>query len=411
MVGFLPSIPEPESSSNFALGAKNPSESDSIANRSINPTSLTRSSSSEHSFTGSKHYSADEHRTGWSDGRSSVSPDSNHPSGRSSFSSQTSNEGWSRPSNEGWSRTSDGRTSRTSNARTSWTSNARTISEETQWSVNEIQQAIDLLCKHQSLAQHDARHQDDLRRALETVNQAAAVLQHSDHYEEIIVAYLRNKQVETVEPETVGQFLFGNIAVDYELTAHAHCTPTGHRALSDRPVADDLPGCDRPVWYYHEGQCRQLTVTPRKYPINERGRADLYIDQDFDGLEEDDLEQLLGAGIEEVRLYCMDIEREKGQRRITECSDWLEIEQCVPGRVEQYIHWSPPSSQRSSRSSEHSSGHSAEKKLRAEKKYSTCGYDADLDEQINTVLGSCLSCSPHPHSTHRLLLDQSFSWG
>ena len=70
--------------------------------------------------------------------------------------------------------------------------------------VHQIRPSIDLLTLNQRLTLSDAKNDTKLWEAIQILQQAAARLYNTEHYQTTFVAYLRKKDVHTLIPGTVG---------------------------------------------------------------------------------------------------------------------------------------------------------------------------------------------------------------
>ncbi len=176
--------------------------------------------------------------------------------------------------------------------------------------IKDVERAIDLLAEKQNLRIAEALADPKIANAYGSLQQAASRLFGTKFYEEVIINYLKGKQVNTVQPGTIGQFLFGNTRDDYGNSTE-QCSPLQIGAL---PVtAENLIGCKRQVWYYDGQIYRQLTED--KYPP--LSQADVYIPPNFSGLTAEQRRILSSHGVQSATFYTLD-ETDKGRQLTSE---------------------------------------------------------------------------------------------
>ena len=202
------------------------------------------------------------------------------------------------------------------------------------WKVSEVHHAIDQLAQHQLMTYQQAKERDNLHKSLQVVQQAAAMLYPTPHYKPIINDYLLTKHPVTIEPGTIGQFLFGNIAVDYRLDISTYCTPSGVGALprKDDESSHDPPACPRQVWYYKSGRYHRLTP-----PHQKSNHCDLYVPLDFWGLSESEISRFTQHEIEKVHLFTMVKDHQSSKQIIIERSDLMPLLDCRKGSIEGHM--------------------------------------------------------------------------
>lgn len=170
------------------------------------------------------------------------------------------------------------------------------------FNLSEIPMAIDRLSLHQNLTVIEALKDHKLMKSYEVVQTAAAKFYGTSHYQKLIVDPLMTKTVISLEPGTIGQFLFGGMRTKYGQTT-LECSPIGIGAIPPNNVdnKDNLPPvCSQQVWYYQNDEYRRLTNDVTRAKV-----ADIYVPISFNGLSEIDIKKLLKAGVLEVNIYTM----------------------------------------------------------------------------------------------------------
>jgi len=160
----------------------------------------------------------------------------------------------------------------------------------------DIDEAIDSLVQYQEYNLAEALADPSLARKYVLLLRAAKRFHGTDFYDSHIVNRLRNRNISTVRPGTLGQVLFGNL-VDNR-NENASCSPIQIGAL---PADDKLPtNCHNQVWYYDGTIFRQLT--PELYPSPPN--ADLYIpDSSLSSLNSEQVKMLKSYGVQNVTFY------------------------------------------------------------------------------------------------------------
>lgn len=179
--------------------------------------------------------------------------------------------------------------------------------------LSEIGTSIDRLSLHQNLTVIEALKDDKLKESYEMIQTVAAKFYGTPHYQELIVEPLMKKTVISLNPGTIGQFLFGGMRPEYGMTT-LECSPIGIGAIppnGDKNENSTPPVCQQQVWYYQNEEYRRLTDE-----ITQAKIADIYVPISFNGLSDADIKKLSGSGILQVNIYTL-IKDEKTKEEIS----------------------------------------------------------------------------------------------
>ena len=201
--------------------------------------------------------------------------------------------------------------------------------------LHQIREAIDLLSLSQRLSLKEASRQPNLKQALYILQQAAARLYSTEHYQTLVIDYLKTKDVYTLTPGTVGQFLFGNTRPYYGMTT-AECSPVGIGALPRKLTegTDTKPAlCLRQVWYYQDDKYRKLTTKNQEGPIE----ADVYVSLDFKGLTKNQLNRLAKSQVQKVTIYTLVKMNNSDEQVAIRLTPTLSLAEAELGRVKNHF--------------------------------------------------------------------------
>nr|QBK91059.1 MAG: uncharacterized protein LCPAC202_00330 [Pithovirus LCPAC202] len=179
--------------------------------------------------------------------------------------------------------------------------------------LSEIGHAIDRLSLHQNITVIDAMKDDKLKESYEMIQTVAAKFYGTQHYQQLIVEPIMKKTVISLNPGTIGQFLFGGMRPEYGMTT-LECSPIGIGAIppnGDKNGESSPPVCQQQVWYYQNKEYRRLTDDVTRAKI-----ADIYVPISFNGLSDEDIKKLSDSGVLQVNIYTL-IKDEKTKEEIS----------------------------------------------------------------------------------------------
>ena len=183
----------------------------------------------------------------------------------------------------------------------------------TRINLSEIGVSIDRLSLYQNLTVIEALKDDKLKESYEMIQTVAAKFYGTKHYQQLIVEPLIKKTVISLNPGTIGQFLFGGMRPEYGMTT-LECSPIGIGAIppnGDKNGESSPPVCQQQVWYYQNEEYRRLTDDVTRAKI-----ADIYVPISFNGLSEADIKKLSKSGVLQVNIYTL-IKDEKTKEEIS----------------------------------------------------------------------------------------------
>lgn len=150
--------------------------------------------------------------------------------------------------------------------------------------VRSVEAAIDILAKNQHRYVDEARSDKIIDKHFILLQQAAAYLYETKHYDELIVNKLKKKEITDLTPGKIGQFLFGNIIKDLG-QSRPYCSPITIGAL---PInKNHLIECDRQVWCWCANSKVYQCLTSPTYPSSKF--ADIYVSDSFKSFTDDEI--------------------------------------------------------------------------------------------------------------------------
>lgn len=162
--------------------------------------------------------------------------------------------------------------------------------------ISDIYRSIDALVEHQTYKIDQVLADARLLRHYTLLQRAAKQLLGTEFYDQYITSELRKRQIVTVAPGTVGQFLYGNI-VDGDDQDPA-CSPVHIGAL---PNKEGISDCSNQVWYFDGNIFRQLTR--ESHPP--KPKANIYVYDRFIGLSYEQKIMFRSYGVQSVTFYTM----------------------------------------------------------------------------------------------------------
>lgn len=180
-----------------------------------------------------------------------------------------------------------------------------------------VTEAIDKLSARQHERLSYVLSEPTMARYYGVLQRAAKQLYNSKFYDKYIVERLREKVITSVEPGTVGQFLFGNLVANN--IENTNCSPIHIGAI---PLdGQTVQPCEKQIWYYDGQLFRQLTKEMHPAPEH----ADIYVpnDQHAVNFNLGQMNYLKNHGIRWATFYSLFYDQNDGttvvdSRRITE---------------------------------------------------------------------------------------------
>ena len=200
--------------------------------------------------------------------------------------------------------------------------------------LSEIMRSIDKLSLHQNLTVVEALKDDKLKESYEILQMAAAKFYGTYHYQQLIVDPLMEKNVITLNPGTIGQFLFGGLRPEYGMTT-LECSPIGIGAIpptSDKNGGSSPPVCPQQVWYYQNDEYRRLTDD-----ITQAKVADIYVPISFNGLSETDIKKLAKFGVLEVNIYTLIKDENRKEEISIKRTNLVSLEETRPNKLGKHL--------------------------------------------------------------------------
>jgi hypothetical protein len=165
--------------------------------------------------------------------------------------------------------------------------------------VDEVTDAIDKLSDRQNERLSIVLTDPAMAKHYGVLQRSAKQLYETEFYDKYIVDQLKRKSIISVEPGTVGQFLFGNLVSNN--ISEPNCSPIHIGAI---PLdSQSIQACDRQVWYYDGQLFHQLTK--ETHPPLEK--ADIYISNDNNtvNVNSEQMEFLKNHGIRWVTFHML----------------------------------------------------------------------------------------------------------
>ena len=200
--------------------------------------------------------------------------------------------------------------------------------------LSEIGQSIDRLSLHQNLTIIEALKDKKLKESYEIIQTAAAKFYGTYHYQQLIVDPLMKKTVVSLNPGTIGQFLFGGLRPEYGMTTF-ECSPIGIGAIPpDGDKTDGLspPVCPQQVWYYQNKEYRRLTDD-----ITHADIGDIYVPISFNGLSEADIKKLTKSGVSKVNIYTLIKDENRKEEISIKRTNTIPLEETRPNKLGQHL--------------------------------------------------------------------------
>ncbi len=199
--------------------------------------------------------------------------------------------------------------------------------------LHQIRRSIDVLAFNQRLTLTEAMQNPELKISIQILQQAAARLYNTSHYQTTFITYLKTKDVYTLTPGTVGQFLFGNTRPDYGETT-PECSPIGIGALPSRDMGKGSPAvCPRQVWYYQNDGYKRLTNHQNK-SVQE---ADIYVPLDFNGLTDDQVSYLVRKQVEHISFYTLVKKKDTDEQIAVRRTSSISLNEAKVGNVNEHF--------------------------------------------------------------------------